>query len=70
MTIEADDPRAAFIRAAVAPLHAHASGTLDDADVILAAHPEIAASGIHAAAVLGDEAGVRRPSRSACASAC
>ncbi len=60
MTIEADDPRAAFLRAAVAPLHAHASGTLAEADAILAAHPEVATSGIHAAAVLGDDAAVRR----------
>ncbi|HEU4457448.1 MAG TPA: ankyrin repeat domain-containing protein, partial [Longimicrobium sp.] len=60
MTIETDDPHAAFIRAAVAPLHAHASGTLDDAKAILAAHPEIATADVHAAAVLGDDATVRR----------
>lgn len=35
-------------------------GTLEPADAILAAHPEIAGSGIHAAAILGDDAGVRR----------
>lgn len=59
--MEADDPRAAFLRAAVVPLHGdHASGTLTDADAILAGHPEVATSSIHAAAVLGDDAAVRR----------
>ena len=48
------DPRAAFIEAAV--WH----GSLERANAMLAAHPEIATSGIHAAAVLGDDAGVRR----------
>jgi len=60
MEIETGDPRAAFLRAAVAPLHAHASGTVDEANAILAAHPEIATTSIHAAAVLGDDATVRR----------
>ena len=55
------DAVADFIEAAVVPLDAsHASGTLERAEAILAAHPEVAASGIHAAAVLGDDAGVRR----------
>lgn len=35
-------------------------GTLDEADAILAAHPEIATGNIHVAAVLGDDASVRR----------
>src|SRR5213080_2750699 len=48
------DPRAAFIEAAV--WH----GTLDRAAAILAAHPEIASSDIHSAAILGDDAAVRR----------
>ena len=48
------DPRAAFIEAAV--WH----GTLDRAAAILAAHPEIASSDIHSAAILGDDAVVRR----------
>lgn len=48
------DPLAAFIEAAI--WH----GTLDAAAAILAAHPEIARSGIHAAAILGDDATVRR----------
>ena len=48
------DPLAAFIDAAI--WH----GTRDAADAILAAHPEIARSSIHAAAILGDENAVRR----------
>src|SRR2546429_4429898 len=48
------DPRAAFIEAAV--WH----GTLERAVAILAAHPEIASSDIHSAAILGDDASVRR----------
>jgi len=49
-----DDPRAAFIEAAV--WH----GTLERAEAILAAHPELASSDIHVAAILGDDAAVRR----------
>src|SRR2546426_9329022 len=48
------DPRAAFIEAAV--WH----GTLERAVAILAAHPEVASSDIHSAAILGDDAAVRR----------
>ena len=48
------DPVAAFIEAAVW------QGTLERANAMLAERPEIAGSGIHAAAVLGDDAGVRR----------
>lgn len=55
------DPRDAFIRAACVPRDAwHASGTLEDAEAILAAYPDVAGSDIHTAAILGDEAGVRR----------
>src|SRR5438034_10908017 len=54
MPIDESDPRAAFIEAAV--WH----GTLERADAILAAHPEIASSDIHTAAILGDDAAVRR----------
>ena len=46
--------RAAFIEAAV--WH----GTLERAEAILASHPEIASSDIHSAAILGDDAAVRR----------
>jgi ankyrin repeat protein len=49
-----DDPRAAFIDAAL--WH----GSLERAEAILAAHPEIASSDIHTAAILGDAAAVRR----------
>lgn len=48
------NPLAAFIEAAI--WH----GTLESAEAILAAHPEIARSSIHAAAILGDDAAVRR----------
>ena len=58
---ERDDPRAAFGEAACVPLdRGHAAGTLERAEAILTAHPEIAESDIHAAAILGDEAAVRR----------
>ena len=47
------DPLAAFIEAACVPLDSgHASGTLERAEAILAAHPEVASSGIHTAAIL------------------
>src|ERR1035438_2911884 len=49
-----DDPRAAFIDASL--WH----GSLDRAAEILAAYPEIAASDIYTAAILGDDAAVRR----------
>ncbi|MBI3981422.1 MAG: ankyrin repeat domain-containing protein [Gemmatimonadetes bacterium] len=48
------DPRVAFIAAAT--WH----GPLEPAQAILADHPEIAGSDIHTAAILGDDAGVRR----------
>lgn len=53
--------RDAFIEAACVPLDSgHTSGTLDQAATILAAHPTLAGSDIHVAAILGDAAGVRR----------
>ena len=56
-----DDPRAAFIEAACVPRDSgHASGTLENAKAILAGNPGVASSDIHTAAILGDEAGVRR----------
>jgi hypothetical protein len=55
------DPLADFIDAACVPVDAgHATGTLERAEAILAAHPEIARGDIHAAAILGDDAAVRR----------
>lgn len=57
-----EDPAAAFLRAACVSMDgsAHASGTLEEAEAIRAAHPEVARSGIHAAAALGDDEAVRR----------
>jgi ankyrin repeat protein len=56
-----NDPRAAFIEAAcVSRNSGHGSGTLELAKAILAAHPGVASSDIHTAAILGDDAGVRR----------
>jgi len=49
-----DDLRAEFIEAAI--WH----GTLDLAQAILALHPDIAGSDIHTAAIVGDDAAVRR----------
>jgi ankyrin repeat protein len=48
------DPQAAFIEATL--WH----GSLERAESILAAHPEVASSDIHTAAILGDDAAVRR----------
>src|SRR3989442_6824918 len=56
-----DNPRVAFIEAACVPRDSgHASGTLELAEAIVAAHPGVASSDIHTAAILGDEGGVRR----------
>jgi ankyrin repeat protein len=56
-----EDPVSAFIEAACVPLDAsHASGTLDLAESLLAAHPEIATANIHTAAILGDHSAVGR----------
>lgn len=55
------DPRAAFIDAACVPLDAaHASGTLERANALLVAHPDLVAGDIHTAAILGDAPAVRR----------
>jgi ankyrin repeat protein len=49
----------AFLEAAcVPPDRGHASGTLDEAQAILMAHPELAGSNIYNAAVRGDDAAV------------
>jgi ankyrin repeat protein len=50
----------AFIVAASAPRSAHPTGTLDEADAILAAHPEISTGDIYAVAILGDPEVVQR----------
>jgi ankyrin repeat protein len=55
-----DDPITAFIRAACVPRNdSHASGTLDEAEMILAREPRVARANIYTAAILADEAGVR-----------
>lgn len=41
------------------PLEAHNSGTLDEAEMILARYPQVAASSIYTAAILADEPAVR-----------
>jgi len=59
--VQADEARTAFIKAACVPREgSHASGTLEAAAAILAAHPDIAAGDIHVAAILGDDAAVDR----------
>jgi ankyrin repeat protein len=56
------DALSTFIEAASVPLDGsgHASGTLERAREILAAHPEVATADIYAAAVLGDGSSIRR----------
>jgi ankyrin repeat protein len=55
-----DDPVSAFIRAACVPRHdSHSSGTLQEAELILARHPGVARANIYTAAIRADEAGVR-----------
>jgi ankyrin repeat protein len=55
------DPLTAFIDAACVPLGSgHETGDLERAESIRAAHPDLERSTIHTAAILGDEAGVRR----------
>jgi ankyrin repeat protein len=58
---EPDDPLSAFLDAAGVPLdRGHATGTLETAETILAAHPELPDQNILAAAVVGDDVRVRR----------
>jgi len=57
---EVSDPVAKFLAAASVPRDWHASGTLERADAILRAHPEVASANVYAAAVLGDAPGVKR----------
>jgi ankyrin repeat protein len=55
------NPVAVFIEAACVPRDSlHSSGTLEPAEAILAAYPEVAHSDIHTTAILGDAAAVRR----------
>ena len=56
-----DQVFAEFVEAACVPLDGgHASGTLDRAQAILSAHLDLPAANVHAAAILGDAAAVRR----------
>ena len=56
-----DDPVQAFIRAACVPReNSHASGTLEEAEMILARYPDVARAIVHTAAIRADEAGVRQ----------
>jgi ankyrin repeat protein len=54
-----DDPASGFIVAACSPRHGHRTGTLEEAEAILARYPGVAASSMYTAAILGDEATVR-----------
>ena len=55
-----EDPVAAFIRAACVPRNdSHASGTLEEAEMILARYPKVALANIHTAAIRADEEAVR-----------
>ncbi len=55
-----DDSVSAFIRAACVPhVVSHTSGTLDEAEAILAGHPQVARANIHTAAILADESAVK-----------
>jgi ankyrin repeat protein len=54
------DPVAAFIEAACVPRDAsHASGTLEEATMILERFPHVARASVHTAAILADEEAVR-----------
>lgn len=58
---EIDDAGTAFIEAACVPRGCgHASGTLEVARAILASHPDVAHRSLFAAAILGEDATVRR----------
>jgi len=54
------DPTATFIEAACVQFDDHQAGSLEAAQTILAKHPEVATGSIYTAAILGDEATVRR----------
>jgi ankyrin repeat protein len=58
--VSLDDPIAAFIRAACVPRNdSHSSGTLEEAELILARYPHVARANIHTAAIRADEEAVR-----------
>jgi hypothetical protein len=50
----------AFIRAATVPITGgYESGTLDEADALRSAHPDVTRATVHAAAVVGDAERIR-----------
>ncbi len=58
---EVNDPVAAFLIAACVPRDGyHGSGTLEEAEAILARFPHVAGTNIYTASILADEATVRR----------
>ncbi|HEX7158531.1 MAG TPA: ankyrin repeat domain-containing protein [Edaphobacter sp.] len=58
---ELKDPVAAFIEVACVPRHSgHTSGTLEHAELILSRYPQVATANIHTAAILADDATVKR----------
>ncbi|HXC95109.1 MAG TPA: ankyrin repeat domain-containing protein [Edaphobacter sp.] len=60
-TADLPDPAAAFIEAACVPRHDwHASGTLEQAQLILERYPQVATASIHTAAILADEPTVKK----------
>lgn len=59
--IDLEDPLTAFVEAACVPLESsHSSGTLDRAEAILRAHPEVAEKDIYVASILGNDVAVDR----------
>ena len=60
MTSTSPDLIDSFTRAACVPMEWHAGGDLDDADTILAVHPDVAGATIHTAAIVGDAERVER----------
>ena len=58
---DSDEQFAGFLEASCVPLDSgHASGTLERAQTILSAHPDLATSNVHAAAIIGDDRTVER----------
>ncbi len=53
------DRAVAFIEAASVPRHGHSTGTIEQAEAILAEYPDVAANSIYTAAIVADEAAVR-----------
>ncbi len=54
------DDRRVHRRGVRPSVNAHPTGTLDEAEAILASHPEVAATDIYTVAILGDHMGVQR----------